>query len=356
MNKHFYFQHGIMSFNDPRIQAMIDKEGSKGYGTYWYIMEKLSLLPDARACFLYLKPFACRKFTYTYMMRIITDFELFAFDGDFFVPVELNADSVRWKGKTRRHACESTPGNNRENENEDNEKCPKSDAKSNETERFSTEKGARVDENAKMGNPDFDVNAQEINALPNYVNEQKRNIKNITTTAKEKEDPAAIDEVAAAVDDAVSSLHPVRPWRELVDSLSPDSAWGEVACMKSGYGELLRRRFREAVELFMHHILLYDKGGSLLTLSDVHQYFANFTAPGCRTSQTLREALLKLDAAKHSAASNPYCHEQRIGGRRTYMGCPIPDEAPPRPADNALWNDAAKEWVLPEAKIRPVRQ
>ena len=68
MNKHFYFQHGIMSFNDPRIQAMIDKEGSKGYGTYWYIMEKLSLLPDARACFLYLKPFACRKFTYTYMM------------------------------------------------------------------------------------------------------------------------------------------------------------------------------------------------------------------------------------------------------------------------------------------------
>ena len=45
MNKHFYLKHEIMAFNDPRIQNMLRQEGGKAYGAYWYIMEKLSLLP-----------------------------------------------------------------------------------------------------------------------------------------------------------------------------------------------------------------------------------------------------------------------------------------------------------------------
>ena len=54
MNKHFYLKHEIMAFNDPRIQNMLRQEGGKAYGAYWYIMEKLSLLPDMEAELKYL--------------------------------------------------------------------------------------------------------------------------------------------------------------------------------------------------------------------------------------------------------------------------------------------------------------
>lgn len=122
--------------------------------------------------------------------------------------------------------------------------------------------------------------------------------------------------------------------------------------MKSGYGGLLSRYFKEAVGFFKQHILLYDKGPSLLNSSDVHQYFANFTVPGSRTSAFLHAELLKLEAAEQSHSLDPYRFEKRIGGQRTYMGCPIPDEAPPRPEDNAIWNDRTKQWILPRLRSK----
>ena len=92
----------------------------------------------------------------------------------------------------------------------------------------------------------------------------------------------------------------------------------------------------------------------MLNSSDVHQYFANFTAPGSRTSAFLHAELLKLEAAEQSHSLDPYRFEKRIGGQRTYMGCPIPDEAPPRPEDNAIWNDQTKQWILPRLRSKAV--
>jgi len=102
MNKHFYLKHEIMSFNDSRIQNMISREGGKAYGTYWYILEKLSFLPDMEADMKYLKPFATRNFTYPYMMKIVMDFQLFTIVGDHFSPVQLNTKYVEGPQKKRR--------------------------------------------------------------------------------------------------------------------------------------------------------------------------------------------------------------------------------------------------------------
>lgn len=331
MNKHFYLQHEIMSINDPRIQAMIEQEGSKAYGTYWYIMEKLSLLPDCRADLQYLKPFACRKFTFTYMMRIVREFDLFTLREDFFIPVQLNTCPVECRKKSRKK----------------DEKCPMNEAKSSENDGFSTKKGARVDENANSCMPETDCNVQVASVLSKSSKRQKEN-KRVKTTATEKEE----EKTAAVVDAEHCPLQPVRSWQELVDGLSLDCEWAEMACMKSGYGILLAKHFPAAVQLFKRHILLYDKGGSLLSKSDVHQYFANFTAPGSRTSRALREELLKLDTAERTDPSDPYRYEQRLDGRRTYLGCLIPDNAPPRPNDAAIWNILTEEWIIPQ-KFRP---
>ena len=141
--------------------------------------------------------------------------------------------------------------------------------------------------------------------------------------------------------------------QELVDGIpESQSAWLDIAYMKSGYGALLKKYIKAATEFFKEHILTYDKGDSLLTMSDVHSYFINFIRAGSRTSMMLRDALHTLDAgqsAENGLPPDPYRYEQRSGnGQRTYLGCPIPADAPPRPNDTAFWNMQEHRWVSQE--------
>lgn len=355
MNKHFYLKHEIMSSNDPRILKMISLAGGKAYGTYWYIMEKLSLLPDMEADLKYLKPFAIRSFTYPYMMKIVTDFGLFTISDGHFSPVQLNTKYT----ENPQNDGENTVENPVENSVQNGKKYPVNDVKSSKNDGFSTEKGATMNENQVKNESEIICNSQNTSDLPNESLQQKENIKDIiTTAAKEKEISAAADAGMVVIRDLADPVNPfplpVRSWQELVDGLCLDSSWVEVACMKSGYGGLLSRHFKEAVGIFKQHIRLYDKGSSLLSDSAVHQYFANYTAPGSRTSACLHEELLKLESAEQSLSLDPYRFEKRIGDQRTYMGCPIPVEAPPRPDEHAIWNDRTKLWILPQFRQKSV--
>ena len=360
MNKHFYLKHEIMAFNDPRIQNMLRQEGGKAYGAYWYIMEKLSLLPDMEAELKYLKPFATRNFTYPYMMKIVTNFGLFTVTDSCFSPVQLNTKCVAEPQKAEENTAKNSGQNGK--------KYPDNDVKPGKNAGFSTKNRQTMDKNRDGNESEINCNTPNISDLSNENLQQKENIRDIiTTAAKEKEiSAAAIDrnDTGVPADTGVSAnasvspfsggsaLHAIRPWQELVDGLCLESSWAEIACMKSGYGGLLSRYFKEAIGFFKQHILLYDKGPSLLNSSDVHQYFANFTAPGSRTSAFLHAELLKLEAVEQSHSLDPYRFEKRIGEQRTYMGCPIPDEAPPRPEENAIWNDRTKQWILPRLRSK----
>lgn len=46
-----------MAMHDPRMQNLLAKETLKGTGAYWFIIEKLELLPESRAQVEYLRPF-----------------------------------------------------------------------------------------------------------------------------------------------------------------------------------------------------------------------------------------------------------------------------------------------------------
>ena len=277
MNKHFYLKHEIMAFNDPRIQNMLRQEGGKAYGAYWYIMEKLSLLPDMEADLKYLKPFATRNFTYPYMMKIVTKFGLFTVTDSCFSPVQLNTKCVAEPQKAEENTAENSGQNGK--------KYPDNDVKPGKNAGFSTKNRQTMDKNRDGNESEINCNTPNISVLSNEYLQQKENIRDIiTTAAKEKEISAAA----------------------------------------------------------------IDRNNS----SDVHQYFANFTAPGSRTSAFLHAELLKLEAAEQSHSLDPYRFEKRIGGQRTYMGCPIPDEAPPRPEDNAIWNDRTKQWILPRLRSK----
>ena len=277
MNKHFYLKHEIMAFNDPRVQNMLRQEGGKAYGAYWYIMEKLSLLPDMEAELKYLKPFATRNFTYPYMMKIVTNFGLFTVTDSCFSPVQLNTKCVAEPQKAEENTAENSGQNGK--------KYPDNDVKPGKNAGFSTKNRQTMDKKRDGNESEMNCNTPNISGLSNENLQQKENIRDIiTTAAKEKEISAAA----------------------------------------------------------------IDRNNS----SDVHQYFANFTAPGSRTSAFLHAELLKLEAAEQSHSLDPYRFEKRIGGQRTYMGCPIPDEAPPRPEDNAIWNDRTKQWILPRLRSK----
>ena len=277
MNKHFYLKHEIMAFNDPRVQNMLRQEGGKAYGAYWYIMEKLSLLPDMEAELKYLKPFATRNFTYPYMMKIVTNFGLFTVTDSCFSPVQLNTKCVAEPQKVEENTAENSGQNGK--------KYPDNDVKPGKNAGFSTKNRQTMDKKRDGNESEMNCNTPNISGLSNENLQQKENIRDIiTTAAKEKEISAAA----------------------------------------------------------------IDRNNS----SDVHQYFANFTAPGSRTSAFLHAELLKLEAAEQSHSLDPYRFEKRIGEQRTYMGCPIPDEAPPRPEDNAIWNDRTKQWILPRLRSK----
>nr|WP_303792846.1 hypothetical protein [Bacteroides intestinalis] len=196
MNKHFYLKHEIMSFNDPRIQNMISREGGKAYGIYWYILEKLSFLPDMEADMKYLKPFATRNFTYPYMMKIVTDFQLFTIVGDHFSPVQLNTKYVEEPQKKEEDVEVKPTKNTAKNSGQNGKKYPDNDVKSGKNDGFSTKNRQTMDKNRDGNESEINRNTPNISGLSNKNLQHKENIRDIiTTAAKEKE----ISAVAATV-------------------------------------------------------------------------------------------------------------------------------------------------------------
>ena len=188
MNKHFYLKHEIMAFNVPRVQNMLRQEGGKAYGAYWYIMEKLSLLPDMEAELKYLKPFATRNFTYPYMMKIVTKFGLFTVTDSCFSPVQLNTKCVAEPQKAEENTAENSGQNGK--------KYPDNDVKPGKNAGFSTKNRQTMDKNRDGNESEINCNTPNISDLSNENLQQKENIRDIiTTAAKEKE----ISAVAATV-------------------------------------------------------------------------------------------------------------------------------------------------------------
>ena len=429
MKRNFYLKHPLMAMHDPRIQNLVSVETFKGVGAYWFIMEKLALLPEPCTTLEYLRPF-CRgkNISFAYLKKIILNYQLFIIDEDgYFTPDELNPLRKRAKndgervetGNENRYkrlekAIENKP-KKAENHAKNTKNTPKNSKKTSEIDQKCTKNAQKTPKNhAEKRALNSHKSLKACGIEQNAHASNKENIRDIITTAtttKEEEKIAAADIALINVDDCNPTLAvvdvgkaaavvdvgktatsavdvgktalvgdaiavreivtggdtvplvvpdaipttgkfiPSRPWRELADSLSPDSEWTEIACMKSGYGVLLRQYFREAVEIFKQHIVLYDKGDDLLNMKQVRQYFANFVSAGKPTSTALREKLLKLDAARKTCEINPYRFEKRIDGKRTYMGNLIPDCAPPRPDDTALWNNLTQQWVsIPQRK------
>lgn len=181
MKTFFYLQHPLMAMCDPRMKNLIKKEKLKGLGAYWFIMEKIGLLPESYFELEYLRPFCkCAKISFAYIKKIILEYQLFSMDEDgFFMPEELNPPREKEQEREQK-VVQKTTKNTQEN--------AISEAKNIENQKKTSKENANIREN-KSHKPliNGDLAKNDLNI--------KENIRDITTaTTEEKEETAAADD------------------------------------------------------------------------------------------------------------------------------------------------------------------
>ena len=152
----------------------------------------------------------------------------------------------------------------------------------------------------------------------------------VTTSKEEKK-----------VDDAVVVSTPpvILAWERYVDELRHEQSWIEIMAMRSGLGVVFVNRFPEVLRHFKRHIQAVGNEKDIQSSSDAKRYFNNFNTPGSTTFQKLVDELQKpVDKGKYK-----YEDRDPATGQRSYCGVPIPDDAPPRPNSQAVWNGS--EWI-----------
>ena len=128
----------------------------------------------------------------------------------------------------------------------------------------------------------------------------------------------------------------------LVDQMAESESYMESMAMHSCMGKLFVERQEEVIAAFKEHIRRFGREDGLLFLRDVKLYFGNYLSPGGRPAQELKKRL--LGSCRQAAEEELYRFEQLIGGQRTYLGHPIPKDAPPRPDRSAGWDEVHWKW------------
>lgn len=156
-----------------------------------------------------------------------------------------------------------------------------------------------------------------------------------TSSAEEeaREEPREAAEAAALLPEKLA-------WEMYVDELDGEAQWKELMAMRSGLKKQFYSLYPRIVESFKNHVRMLGKERHIVSLSEAKHYFYFFLTPGSSTFNRL------MDELKRKDSGDPFRFEYRDKetGRRMYCGIPIPDEAPPRPCDQAVWNPTSKKW------------
>lgn len=286
-----FLKHDVTATDDERVLLLIEKEGMKGYGAYWMLLEALRKQDDLRLTFNVLRPLASRfRMRQEYLRRIIENYGLFTVENDGFYSAGMMKRLAKYITLT-----------------------------------------TKVSVNPNVNKVPKPLKIKDDSAL------HARKIKDkIREEQKIRVADAAELEGQVAVKD-------YRDWKTLVDEMSKCEDYMNQAGLHSGLGELYIANRDRIVELFKNQIELQGKQGDLTCLKQMKSYFSNFVSNGSVTNARLRAALFKEKEAKK--AESEFRFEVFVAGQRTYFGHTIPSTAPPRPDSSAVWDDVHLRWV-----------
>lgn len=295
MNLDIYFPHDVCMRHNPEVISLIESENASGYGIYWAILEYLRTQEGYKGDIRAIKGIARQvKTRLDKAVRVLNDYGLFVIEGSTFYSPALNEMMKPLEQKRAR-------------------KKMLQDAKTvNQTEDglFCTSSNTLV-----------------TSRVSSKVKESKRKQKEIIS--KENVDAVGQPLVPAAL-----------AWERYIDELQHEQQWIEIMAMRSGLGLLFVQRFREIMKHFKHHVQAVGNEKDIKSLADAKRYFCFFNTPGSATFKLLvRELQKPIDKGK-------YKYEERdpVTGQRSYCGVSIPDDAPPRPNEQAVWCEG--KWVF----------
>ena len=288
-----YIPHEVSMRSNSQVINLIEAEGAAGYGFYWALLEYLRAQNHYTGDIRAIKNIARQmKIRIDKAIRVLNDYGLFVVENTLFSSPML-VEKMRPLERKRAKVC-----------------------------------------------PENDVSVSEVSCNSLEINdasfkeekriEEKKKEEKTTTSSSSKEDAAAAD------DDVIK-----QPWESHIDSLRHEEQWKEIMAMRSGMGQGFIRRFDEVLQHFKQHVRAVANESLILSPSDAKKYFCFYLTPGSTPYQKL---MLHL---KQTEAKDVYRFEQRNpnSGERSYCGIPIPHDAPPRPNDQAVWNEETGKWV-----------
>ncbi len=284
-----FLKHDASASNDEKLMILIDKEGMKGYGVYWILLEALRKQEGFRSSLAILRSLAIRaRVRKEYLIHIVKDFGLFVVEDDYFYS----------PGMKQRHAkcCVCTE-----------ESCVKQSVKDEDKPLETSDEGA---------------------------------------LRARKQDKTIQDKKLTVVDACeIEGQIPVRAYRDwevLVDEMAASEEYMNCAGLHSGMGAIFIHHRDRIVELFKNQIRLHGKQSQMVNEQEVRSYFSNYVGNGSITNKKLRKQLAQEEEQKRKRKGT--CFEQLVNGKRMYCGHLIPDYAPPRPDAAAVWNDVRRRW------------
>lgn len=123
----FYFSHDYNARNDEKIKSLLRKHGMEGYGIFWAIVEELYNNANALN-------FDCERIAYDMrtdserIRSILTEFELFVFDGDIFGSKSIENRLEERNNKSKKAKISALKRWNNANASKNNANASKNDA------------------------------------------------------------------------------------------------------------------------------------------------------------------------------------------------------------------------------------
>ena len=330
--KKYWFKHHGKASTDPRMKMLKEALGYAGIGVYWEIVEYIETWGDGQyprkaLLSVLVSPRVSKK-----MVNSILD-DFYLFERNEFEDIVLSSIAV---GECSDLMLQQMLQSSKREQEEEELRRRRFEMRQRWLPLEDTDSGKNGEEK------DLTLEkTEERGTLTHVKTEEPATGQGAHAKKREEEIREEVDD-----DDAHACVRE-EPWMQYVEPLKQEqTGWQDVVCMKSGYGALLRRRWQEAIEEFVRHVVEHDQGHTIQNAHDARYYFASYARLSVRSGQKLRDCLQASEdaEAEERKESDPYRYELRVDGVRYASGRPIPPEAPPRPTATAVWNDATGTW------------
>ena len=128
---------------------------------------------------------------------------------------------------------------------------------------------------------------------------------------------------------------------EAIALLPSEQVWCEDMARLSGRGVEFAADLPQLLPSFTAFLRLRGEEHTVTGLSDAKRRFM-YWMKSDEGRQAVKQLQITADAGEEN---DPYRYETLAGEQRTYMGRPIPADAPPRPNSWAVWDDQTEAWT-----------